>query len=1004
MRKILFFLLLYLAICPGAHAADDPAIYNDEFGLSFFPAYPAIIGEETTLRVRTFDPATQVTIYSDREVKIPMTYRHGYWWGKFTIPKDYQEGGHFFTVWVKYVDFDPRGLKPVWSKKVVWYKAFRRKDPTVIITFPSLSSFEAPAKLSPPPVAGEPVEITRISPEAEPLIIKGSQSITFKSRDLVGSKEGYASGSQQAREETLRISVSGTAEGTEIDATFYKTSATGVSYVGEREEEFSIRLRRGSTEAYLGDFTASLNETEFTRLDKVLSGAEIKGDYGRWGFNALYSSPKGSSKFMRLYGDGTQGPYRLGHSPVVIDSERVAVDGVHQKRGDDYTIDYAAGSITFLRKVIDPKSVIRVNYDYRTTVYQHSTYGLRAFVRPSPNLKVGATFLDDSDSLSGAQAIRDSMSQEAVDPVGHQVFGVDGTLVSENLTAAGELAVSNRDLNLLSPTSTKESDSAARLSFASSVGPFGLTGHLKRVGEKFRPVADPDPKQNVWEYGGGLSYRPSSLFGSSGDYDYAKFTQSGVTYENLYKKANAKLTPENLPSLEYLFSETDESNDPVTGSLIRRAITRNSVETIHQMGLFSTSLRGSTERWLRRSPSEEVTDYRKINFGLATTGLETVAFTSNVELENRTEPGGREPYRRGYDLNLSVTPSKDYFLTSSFQIIDDSEEGHTNVTDLSYRARPNEAFTHDGKYTITSLLEEFPTTGEAVSKQSGSFSFDLRPYRYLRLRYLFKPDFTRVLRTQTLSYNNELRQAEINLLPTKEILLGLINKQGNNFTIYKNDYPNYRAKENTEDSESNLYTLKMAPFHILSTEFNFFDQRSLTATLASTREPWVFTKGKNTARKFDALIKTSLSEKFSFDTRYAYEKIDQGTGEATSNVTNTKTHTGSLKGIWNVSNAWTFSLTGAFSRTTDYLLSQVTYTVSPGFGFIYRLGDLWRVDFEYLYSKSYQGQETEVNNYSLKTQYSVSEFVDFTIQAEQEISRSPDYRLTDLTANLEIKL
>jgi hypothetical protein len=986
------------------NAADDPAIYADEFSLSFFPEYPAVIGEETTLRVRTFDPASQVTIYTDREVKIPLTYNKGYWWGKFKIPNDYQDGGHFFSVWVRYIDFDPRGFKPRWTKKVVWYKAFRRKEPTVIITFPSLSTFEAPEKLLPLPAAGEAIEITKISPEAEPLLIKGSQSITFKSRDLVGSKEGYASGTQQAREETLRISISGTSEGTEIDATFYKTTATGVSYVGEREEEISIRLRRGSTEAYLGDFTAGLTETEFTRLDKVLSGAEIKGDYGGWGFNALYSSPKGSSQFMRIYGDGTQGPYRLDRSPVVIDSERVRVDGVYQKRGDDYTIDYAAGSISFIRKVIDRESVIQINYDYRTTVYQHSTYGLRAYLRPSPNLKIGATFLDDSDSLAGAQAIRNSMSQEAVDPIGHSVFGVDGTLVSENLTAAGELAVSNRDLNLLSPVSTKEGDGAARFNFASSLGPFGLTGHLKRVGEKFRPIADPDPKQNVWEYGGGLSYRPSSLFGSSADYDYSKYTQSGVTYENLYKKANAKLTPERMPSLEYAFSETDESNDPVTGSLIRRVITRNAVETIHQMGLFSTSLRGSTEKWLRRSPSEEVTDYRKINFGLATIGLETISFTSNVELENRTEPNGLEPYRRTYDLNLSATPSKNYFLSSSFQIIDDSQEGHTDVTDLSYRARPNEAFAHDGKYTITSVLEEFPTTAEAVSKQSGSFSFDLRPYRHLRLRYLFKPDFTRILRTQTLSYNNELRQAEINLIPTKQILLGLINKQGNNFSIYKNDYPNYAAKESTEDKESNLYTIKMAPFQILSTEFNLLNERSLTTTLASTQEPYVYTKGKKTAQKFDALVKTSLSEKFSFDTRYAYEKIDQGTGEATSNVANTKTHTGSLKGIWNLSNAWTFSLAGAFSRTTDYILSQVTYTVSPGVGVIYRLADRLRVDFEYTYSKSYQGAETEVTDLSLKTQYSVSEFVDFTIQAAQEISRSPDYRLTDITGNLEIKL
>jgi len=35
--------------------------------------------------------------------------------------------------------------------------------------------------------------------------------------------------------------------------------------------------RRGSTEAYLGDFTADFSDTEFARCSKVLSGGKLKG-------------------------------------------------------------------------------------------------------------------------------------------------------------------------------------------------------------------------------------------------------------------------------------------------------------------------------------------------------------------------------------------------------------------------------------------------------------------------------------------------------------------------------------------------------------------------------------------------------------------------------------------------------------------------------------------------------------------------------------------------------
>ncbi len=78
--------------------------------------------------------------------------------------------------------------------------------------------------------------------------------------------------------------------------------------------------------------------------------------------------------------------------------------------------------------------------------------------------------------------------------------------------------------------------------------------------------------------------------------------------------------------------------------------------------------------------------------------------------------------------------------------------------------------------------------------------------------------------------------------------------------------------------------------------------------------------------------------------------------------------------------------------------------VQPGAGFIFRYTDKLRVDLDYLYSRAYAGLTTEKQNISLKAKYSMSDLVDLNIQLSQEISRSPDYRLTDLTANVEMKL
>ncbi|MBU0671942.1 MAG: hypothetical protein KJ732_02815 [Candidatus Margulisbacteria bacterium] len=1017
--KHLIFLMIFMVLalgCMGMQSAGaqrdlyyEKAIYTDEYGLSIYPEYPPTIGQTVTLRLRTFNPAFKVTLISDRDEIIPMTFRQGHWWGKFKIPDDYQEGGHFFTVWIRYVVFDPRGFRPTWAKSVVWYKAFTKEQelsgpaPGTALPLPPDISPEMEENL-PEPVTGEAIMLKVISPEAAPLMIKGSQSITFKSRTLQGSKEGYTPGTLQTREEALRVNISGRAADTDIEASLYRTSALGVSQISEQQDEISILMRRGSTEAYLGDFNGELTETEFARLEQVLQGGRIKGDYNNWGFAALYSSPKGQAKYLRTYGNGTQGPYQLADAPVVIDSEKVRLDGVLQKRGDDYTIDYQAGTVNFIKKIIDSRSIIEARYDYRQTVYQHATYGLRAFVKPWPYLKLGATYLDDSDSLGGAAVIRSSMSQEAIDPQSHYVVGADASLVSENLSAQGEVAYSAKKLDLLSASGTQEAGRAAKINLSSALGPFGLTAQVKRVGPKFQAIADVDPRQDVWEYGGGLSFRPGSFFGSKGDYAYQKYTQGGIIYENLYKTVKAQLSPEKFPSLEYDFSQTDESNDPVSGSLIRRVITRNSVETIHQAGFLSSSLKGTLEEWLRHSPSQEATNYKKLNFGLATTGLEQVTFSSNIELEDRQEPSGLEPYRRTYDLNLSATPSQHFFISTSLQVVDDSAAGKANVADLAYRLQPTKIFKTEGKYTINSVDEEFSATTEAVSKQTGSFSFDLRPFELIRLRYLYKPNFTMILRSQTLSYNNEQQQAEINLAPTKYALLGLLYKLGRSFSVYNGDYPKYTVKDNSIDTDSTLYSLKMAPLQFLSTEFNFYRQQSLSSTLASTQEPYVYTRGTSGNGKFDAVVKTSLSEKFSIDTRYTFQKNDQGTGEATSDQVNNKSYTASLKGLWNYSDNWTFSLSGAYSRTTDYILAQVIYTFSPGIGFIYRLGDKLRTDFDYTYAKSFAGAETELNTYSLKIGYALSDFVNLNLQAEQEASRAPDYRLTDITGNIEINL
>lgn len=64
-----------------------------------------------------------------------------------------------------------------------------------------------------------------------------------------------------------------------------------------------------------------------------------------------------------ISGNGKRSGYALAHKRVVSDSESVTVDGVMQKRNDDYFISTDSGSIVFMQPILSTQS-IRVTYRY----------------------------------------------------------------------------------------------------------------------------------------------------------------------------------------------------------------------------------------------------------------------------------------------------------------------------------------------------------------------------------------------------------------------------------------------------------------------------------------------------------------------------------------------------------------------------------------------------------------------------------------------------------------
>lgn len=1013
IKKTLFVLLIVFTCFPSF--AQKQYYETESFEINFQPVYPLILGEESEIYLKTPLEAEEVTIsIHDEDYKLQKL--DNLWRGIFLTKEDAKEGWQELGIEIKYHKKAAKrafwqnilGLigikpKPETLKSIIWIKAVRKEEKKpeeakkIVLLPPKTALLTEEVTLLPPEV--EPV-IKEATPTRFPLLIKGSRIFSFSTKSIEGSKEGFVPGTN--REESLRINVSGTVGEVDVDANFFSTSSYTTTQVSTKEEKVSILLRHASTEVYLGDFTFNLSDTEFGRFNKVLSGIRTRGDYENWQFKAFYSSPQGNSKYTKMYGNRTQGPYKLDNSNVVIDSERVYLDKIRQKRGDDYEIDYYLGEITFKNKIIIETQIIEVFYDYHETTYPHTTYGLRTKGYVLPNLEMGLTYLNDSDGTENAQTI---YSSSQIPPKSHQLIELDGTLnITNGLKIYGEGAFMHKNENLLDSQIIEGKAGKIKTQFSS--GLIDLDAHYKKVGSTFEPIQDPSPKKNHIDYGGILEIRPSQTVKLKGGYQKESFLQEDVAYELEGKEGNFYFTPENLPTLSYRYYELNESNDPVLADRIDRTTNINQIQSSFSFLSLNGQLLGNIERRLRNYPSSEAITYRKAGFGLSTKGIENLTLAGDIERKetvDENDPSELTAYTNTYNLNLSYIPEKRYLITGSMNFTDDSVEGIRNVTELAYKANPIKAIKSEGKLNIQSLEEDFGTTPEAVTKNTASFKLELRPIKQVKVRYNYQPKYTMINRTEGLSYKYETQQIDLNLLPTTWTFIGYTYKDKDSFSIDKTDYPDFKRKQSTSTGNRNIYSLKFAPFKILSTEFAYSDDKEKNQSL--NQDKLSYSTQNNLERNFESTIRTSLTQTFAVDLGYQQKHTLQGTGEATSDLTDLLSQTGSVKGTLKVGKNWQFTLSYAFSKAVDNLLiaDNITYSSSPSAGFVYRT-DFIRVEGKYTYSKSYLASSTEKSIYSLKGKYSPSENFHLSLRGDREISLNPDYKTTEISGYAEIVL
>ncbi len=123
-------------------------------------------------------------------------------------------------------------------------------------------------------------------------------------------------------------------------------------------ESPNFNIKWGHVSAVLG------GGNPLASFNRTLNGVVANFKTGRSALSYFTSETKADARTITITGNDSPGPYYLQGSQIVDGSERVQVDGIPQRRGEDYTIDYYTGTLRFRDGLIIPRtSTIVVTYE-----------------------------------------------------------------------------------------------------------------------------------------------------------------------------------------------------------------------------------------------------------------------------------------------------------------------------------------------------------------------------------------------------------------------------------------------------------------------------------------------------------------------------------------------------------------------------------------------------------------------------------------------------------------
>lgn len=246
--------------------------------------------------------------------------------------------------------------------------------------------------------------------------ITGYRILGYHVQDVSGDREAYNLGNYggqggQKFTDTGYLRITGSKVFGTVD---FEANIQDARFTDPQAQRYQVTYTNGPWQSEYGDIQTSLpTNNQFVRFNRRLTGVTAGYKSNGLSVKALSSESKGQARTVTIQGTNSAGPYFLQASQIIRGSESIEVDGVPQVFGQDYTIDYELGSVTFMNRVtleshiIPPSSTIVATYEsYNYSGSTGKITGAAMSYNFGSGARVGLTAITQKTGASGRQSTR----------------------------------------------------------------------------------------------------------------------------------------------------------------------------------------------------------------------------------------------------------------------------------------------------------------------------------------------------------------------------------------------------------------------------------------------------------------------------------------------------------------------------------------------------------------------------------------------------------------------